>query len=606
MTKPARYLGEEYNSIHKDHGAVDVTFALAFPDTYEVGMSHLGLRLLYHVLNQREDTACERVFAPWIDMAEQMRQSGTPLWALESGRPVVEFDILGISLQHELNFTNALYLMDLAGIPLASADRGPDQPLVVAGGPAAFNPEPMADFFDLIVVGDGEAAAGQLVDLVRRHGRDRPALLQEAAAAGGPAGFYVPSLYRPTYGPSGELAGVSATEATARPVIAKALVPDIGAVTPPDRPLVPFLDVVHDRITLEVCRGCTRGCRFCQAGMIYRPVRERSRQDLLDLAERQVRSTGHEEISLSSLSATDYSEIGPLVTALIERHGGRGIGVALPSLRTDAFSVDLAAEIQKVRKSGLTFAPEAGTERLRRVINKNVTEGDLLDAVSAAFRKGWDRVKLYFMIGLPTETDEDVLGIADLARRVWACHAELRPGRGLRLTVSCASFVPKAHTPFQWDGQAPLAELERRQSLLRAALPRRIKLSWHDARQSFIEAVLARGDRRLGPAVAAAYRRGCRFDAWDEHFQFDEWTAALDEVGIIPAEYANRERDRDEVLPWDHIHTGVDRDYLWRERQRALRGEQTADCRLGECHACGVCPAFGATPRLASGSGAGR
>ena len=599
VAKPIRYLGEEHNAIHKDHAGVKVTVALAFPDSYEVGMSHLGLRLLYDVLNRRSDCACERVFAPWPDMAEEMRRTGSPLWALESGRPVAEFDVLGISLQHELNFTNVLYLLDLAGVPLRRSERDSRHPLVVGGGPAAFNPEPLADFFDLFVVGDGELAAGELVDLVVRHGRDWPGLLAEAASPAGPSGFYVPEMYEHQYTADGTLRGII-PRPNARFPVERAIVPDLGVIPIPEAPVVPFTDIVHDRVVLEVCRGCTRGCRFCQAGMIYRPVRERPLEQLMEMAARQLDATGHEEVSLASLSATDYSRIDELVRGLVAGHREKGIGVSLPSLRIDAFSVGLAAEIQSVRKSGLTFAPEAGTERLRRVINKNVAEEDLLAAVSAAFRQGWDSVKLYFMIGLPTETDEDVLAIADLARKVWGRHRELRPQRGLRLAVSCASFVPKAHTPFQWEPQDLPAELERKQALLRSAMPRRIKLSWHSVRQSVIEAALARGDRRLGRVIERAYRRGARFDAWDDQFLYDEWLGAFGDEGLEPGWYAHRRRSRDELLPWAAIDSGVEQDFLWDELDRARDGATTADCRSGDCHACGLCGKLGVAPRQAA------
>jgi radical SAM family uncharacterized protein len=599
VAKPARYLGEEHNSVHKDHATVAVKFALAFPDVYEVGMSHLGLRLLYDILNQRPDVACERVFAPWPDMADLMREAGVPLWALESGLPVASFDLLGISLQHELNFTNVLYTLDLAGIPLRRADRSPEHPLVVGGGPASFNPEPLADFFDLFVVGDGEQAVVQLVDLYLECGRDKRVLLERLAGDGGPDGFYVPGAFEPHYRADGQIEAIRAL--ADRPSVRKALLPDLALGGVPDRPIVPFLDVIHDRVTLEVCRGCTQGCRFCQAGMIYRPVRERSAELLLEQATHQLGSTGYDEVSLASLSTADHTQIGQLVGGLLDRHGEAGIGISLPSLRIDSFSVDLAAQLQAVRKTGLTFAPEAGTDRLRRVINKNVTEQDLLDAAGAAFRQGWDSLKLYFMIGLPTETDEDLAGIADLAGKVWRLHSELRPGRGMRLAISCASFIPKPHTPFQWFGQVEPEELQRRQGLLRSLLPRRVKLSWHNVEQSIIEAAFARGDRRLGAVLELAYRRGCRFDAWDDQFRYDQWLAAFAEAGLEPAWYANRTRERDEILPWCHIDSGVTTAFLWREYAAALRGEQTPDCRAGDCSACGVCMAYGVEPVLAAG-----
>jgi radical SAM family uncharacterized protein len=604
VAKPARYLGDEHNSVHKNHSAVGVKFALGFPDVYEVGMSHLGLRLLYDILNRRQDTACERVFAPWPDMAGMMRATGTPLWALESGRPVREFDILGLSLQHELNFTNVLFMLDLAGIPMLSCDRGPGDPLIVAGGPAAFNPEPLAEYLDLVVIGDGEAAVGQLVDRWLAHSGNKRALLNELAGPDGPDGFYVPAAYTPQYGTGGLMTGLTVGPG-ARTIVRKAVVQDLDDYPAPESPVVPFLDVVHDRVTLEICRGCTRGCRFCQAGMIYRPVRERSLDQVLDAAARQLRSTGHEEISLSSLSAADYSHIGQLARELVGSYGEGGVGISLPSLRTDSFSVSLAGEIQKVRKTGLTFAPEAGTERLRRVINKNVTDEDLYEAVGTAFRLGWDSVKLYFMLGLPTENDEDLEAIARVAEEVWRLHKHARPSRGLRLAVSCATLVPKSHTPFQWEAQTPIDEVVRKQGVLRRAMSRKIKLSWHDPQQSFLEGALARGDRRLSVVIRRAYELGCRFDAWDEEFKFAAWMQAFADAGLDPAWYANRLRGTDEVLPWDHIDSRVSKEYLLDERAAALSGRSTEDCRSGSCADCGVCGTFEISTKLAASPGTG-
>ncbi|MHB0913762.1 MAG: TIGR03960 family B12-binding radical SAM protein [Armatimonadota bacterium] len=572
VTKPARYTGGEWNSVSKDHGSVGVKFALAFPDTYEIGMSNLGLRILYHILNKREDTVAERVFAPWVDMEAEMRQHGLSLFALESRRPVREFDILGFSLGYELSYTNVLNMLDLAGIPLRSAERSKSDPLVIAGGCCALNPEPMTPFIDAFVVGEGEEVIHEIVDAVK--GSDRTTRL--AALAKIP-GVYVPSLYSVEYNPDGAVREVLG------PKVQKRVVADLDAAEYPDRPVVPFIETVHDRATLEVMRGCTRGCRFCQAGMIYRPLRERSADALMRMAETICASTGYEEISLMSLSTADYRGIEDLVHSLIAKYEPEKIGISLPSIRADAPCVELAGEIQKVRKSGLTLAPEAGTQRLRDVINKNVTEEDLLSAVEAAFRLGWRRVKLYFMIGLPTETDEDVAAIADLSTKVAqvARQMRIRPTVG----VSVSTFVPKPHTPFQWRAQDSLAEIERKQEILRRTVRSRdISLSWHDARTSRLEAVLSRGDRRLAEGIFTAWKSGCRFDAWDEHFDYNKWMDSLAEAGLDPAFYANRERPYDEVLPWDHIDCGVDKRYL--EREDRAEGT-TPDCRV-QCAGCGL------------------
>lgn len=596
VAKPARYTGGEWNMVKKDHAAVGATFALAMPDVYEVGMSNLGLKILYHTLNSRPDVAAERVYAPWVDMEAEMRQAGIPLYALESMQPVAGFDVLGFTLQYELSYTNILNMLDLAGIPLLAADRDTTHPLVIAGGPCAFNAEPLADFVDFIVLGEGEETMDNVADAVvawKKAGKSggRAAILEKVAAIGG---IYVPSFYNIAYNADGTPAAVSPANAAAAPKVAKRVVQDLDSAGYPTKPVVPFLDIVHDRIMLELFRGCTRGCRFCQAGVIYRPVRERRPETLLKLAKAAVDSTGYSEISLTSLSSADYSGLNDTVRLLIDELGPKGVSVSLPSLRIDSFSIQLAQEVQKVRKSGLTFAPEAGTQRLRDVINKGVTEADLEEAVSAAFRAGWSSVKLYFMIGLPTETDEDIKGIADLAYKVLDIYKAVRGKRGAKVTVSVSSFVPKPHTAFQWFGQNTVAEIERKQQLLKSLIrDRNISYNWHDARTSFLEAVFSRGDRRLGKALLAAWRRGAKYDGWSEHFKYDVWLEAFAETGIDPLFYARRDRRTDEVLPWDHLATGVDKSFLAREYDLAVAGRLTGDCRRGACAACGVCPGLG-------------
>ena len=593
VQKPVRYIGGEYGAVIKDPEKVDVRFAFLFPDTYEVGMSHLGMRILYHIINRREDTWCERTFTPWVDMAAEMRSAGIPLFTLESRTPVREFDLLGVTLQYEMSFTNILESLDLAGIPLRREERGEGYPFIVCGGPCAFNPEPLAPFVDLIALGDGEIETGELIDLYRDwrvSGAPRDEFLRRAAQI---EGIYVPSLYDVRYNDDGTVSEIAPKPGSGAPaLVKKALVRDLDGADYPDRLIVPYGEIVHNRIMLEIFRGCTRGCRFCQAGMIYRPVRERSMDRLMALARALVENTGYDEISLMSLSSGDYSCLPALAHQMVEEFSRRRVKISLPSQRIDAVLTDTLKETQKVRKTALTLAPEAGTQRLRDVINKGVTEEDLMRSVSDAFSQGWSAVKLYFMIGLPTETDEDVLGIADLAQKVRACYFAVpkeQRAPGLRITVSASVFVPKNFTPFQWCGQPDSETVIRRQNLLKEAL-RRIKgvdFKYHAPDLSYIEAVFARGDRRLADALEYGWRHGCRFDGWSDQFKYDTWLEAFKACGLDPDFYALRERELDETLPWDHLDAGVTKAFLRREWEKATRGERTQDCRKG-CVGCGL------------------
>lgn len=588
VTKPARYTGNELNSVRKNWDDACTKIAFAFPDVYEVGMSHLGGKILYGLVNERSPHLMERVFAPWPDMEDKMRQAGIPLYSLESFTPVNRFDVLGFSLQYELSYSNVLNMLELAGIPVKSADRSDDDPLVIAGGPNTYNPEPMADFIDVFVIGEGEDNLVQLLDIVHEvKAKGRETLLEALLAV---SGVYIPSLYDVSYHADGTVAGMQPKNSRVPIRVRKAIVKDLEKAYFPEKPIVPYLGVIHDRATLEIMRGCQRGCRFCQAGMIYRPVRERSVGMLLETARRTIASTGFDEISLASLSSADYCGIGTLTRTLVDEHGLKGTGIALPSLRADAFSVGLAEEVQRVRKTTLTFAPEAGSQRLRDVINKNISEDEILAACQAAFKSGWQAIKLYFMLGLPTETEEDLDGIIELVRKIKKIGSEYSR-RPPKINVSLSFFVPKPHTPFQWFGQITREDMrEKKNYILQNGKVKNVSYDFHDASTSLLEAVIARGDRRLGRAIQIAWENGAKFDGWREYFNIDNYMQALKDCDLDPWFYANRIRAVDELLPWDFIDTGLTREFLEEENQRAYRQEVTPDCREGECQNCGICP----------------
>ena len=590
VQRPARYVGGEYNQIVKDKAEVEVRFAFCFPDTYEIGMSNLGMKILYGLINEMPGVWCERVFAPWGDMAERLRAESIPLWALESGDPIGDFDIIAFSLGYEMAYTTVLDMLDLGGIPIHAADRHDLKHLVVAGGQCVCNIEPMADFFDLCFLGEGEEMDVELIELYRtakREGWTKPAFLRRAAQIGG---VYVPSLYDTAYNEDGTVASVTPRDgAPAR--VRKRIVDDFDGSYYPTAPIVPSTEIVHDRVSLEVFRGCIRGCRFCQAGQICRPVRNRTPETLLEQGRKTLESTGYQELNLSSLSTSDYRGLSDLCDGLLDYCEPRGISLSLPSLRADNFSMDIMSRVQRVRKSGLTFAPEAGTQRMRDVINKNVTEEELLESCRVAFTGGWNGVKLYFMLGLPTETDEDVRGIAELAKKVlwcWKRNAAVK-NRGVRITVSTSEFIPKPHTPFQWEAQVTREEYLRRVHVLTDALAdaRAIVYNWHDAEVSLVEAALARGDRRLGAVIEEVWRQGGRMESWSEYFSLDRWLAAFRTVGLDPAFYALRERPLDELLPWEHMDMGVSRRFLEHERAQAYAGKLSPDCRKA-CSGCGA------------------
>ncbi|HNX28262.1 MAG TPA: TIGR03960 family B12-binding radical SAM protein [Syntrophomonadaceae bacterium] len=592
VAKPVRYTGNELNMIKKSWSDSKCRMVLAFPDVYEVGMSHVGSKILYGLINEKTDHLLERSFAPWPDMEALLRSKQLPLYSLESFKPLGDFEVVGFSLQYELSITNCINMMDMAGIPVCSKDRGENAPIVIAGGPVAFNPEPFADFFDAFLIGDGEEVLPEFLDLCFAT-RNQPRA-ERLLAMAKITGVYIPALYQAKYLENGFFKELVPLNAGVPARIRKRVVTDFDQAYFPAKPIVPYMNLIHDRAVLEVMRGCQRGCRFCHAGIVYRPVREKKVSTLRRQAEEQIKSSGYEEVSLSSLSSLDYSGIKSLVKKLVEDYGSCGIGVSLPSLRVDAFSVDLANEVQKVRKTTLTLAPEAGTQRMRNIINKNITEEQLMEAVQAAFKSGWNAVKLYFMFGLPYEKEEDLGGIIRMLKEVKATGNRYSR-RPVGIKAGIANYVPKAHTPFQWHRQNSPEEFEnKRQFLLKAkGKDKSIKLDFHDSRTSYLEGVIARGDRRLAPAILKAWQYGCKFDGWTEYFQFDKWCEALADSKIDPEFYTLRDREKNEVFPWDFIDIGVSRDFLWREYEMAVQEKATFDCRQDGCNDCGICSEFG-------------
>lgn len=592
VMKPTRYTGGELNSVIKNPADVDVRFGFCFADTYEIAMSHLGLKILYHTLNDREDTYCERVFAPWTDMEEEMKKHGMKLFALETGDEITHFDMLGFTLQYELSYSNIVNMLMLADIPVRAKDRDESYPIVCGGGPCAYNAEPVADIFDFFMLGEGEDSIHEVVEEYvkwKKSGKKNKRDYLEAIAE--IEGIYVPSFYDVEYNDDNTVKSVTPNNPHAKPKVRKRIMKDFNATYAPETIIVPFGEVVHDRVMLEVMRGCLRGCRFCQAGYIYRPLRERKPERLLGIAENLLACSGYDEISLSSLSTSDFSGLRDLTDGLLKITEEKKIGLSLPSLRIDNFSLELMEKVQKVRKTGITFAPEAGTQRLRDVINKNINEEDIINSTNMLFRGGWTNVKLYFMIGLPTETMDDVCGIADLAQKVlevyFAIPKEER-AKQINITVSTSSFVPKPFTAFQWAKQDTRDMLIEKQNTLKSAIKsKRIRYNWHDNKTSYLEGVFARGDRCLSEVIIKAVENGCKFDGWGEHFKFDVWMQTFDELGIDPNFYTARERSYEEVLPWDHIDIGVTKNFLMRENEKAKQSVTTPNCRQ-KCAGCGV------------------
>jgi radical SAM family uncharacterized protein/radical SAM-linked protein len=606
LERPSRYLGNEINHIKKDPGSVDLRFALAFPDLYEIGMSHFGLQILYHILNKETKIAAERVFAPATDMEEHLRASRIPLLSLESQSPLRDFDIVGFSLLYELNYTNVLTILDLSNIPFYAAQRDVDMPLIIAGGPCTCNPEPVADFFDAMVIGEAEEVILHLTDAWREWraagGADKERLLLAWSKI---PGVYIPSFFKPVYHEFGDSGTLQETifRFDDDKGVKRAIIGNLNQAPFPDKPVIPYGNPVHDRLRIEIARGCTRGCRFCQAGMIYRPARERSTEKLLELVEAGLANTGYEDLSLLSLSSGDYGNIAGLMEQLITRCELEKVAVSLPSLRAGTLTPRLMELIRKIRKTGFTIAPEAASQRLRDVINKNISQQDIIDTVDNAFSMGWQVIKLYFMIGLPTETDDDLEALVNFAREL----QRLKPKKGKRgkINISIGTFIPKSHTPFQWVGQIPLPEAKEKLDLLRDRLKiPRVQMKWQNPEVSFMEGLWARGDRRLSKLLVAAYEKGCRFDGWTDKFRFNWWMDAIHEIGIDAAAYTTRNRSLDEPLPWDHIDMGVSKSFLQQEWQKAMSGERTEDCRDGDCKSCGVCDFDEIEPKVAAPSDA--
>ncbi len=613
VEKPARYIGREVNAVMKDKSKVKVRFAMCFPDVYEIGMSHLGIQILYDMFNRMEDVWCERVYSPWLDLDAIMRKENIPLFALESQDPVKDFDFLGITIQYEMCYTNILQVLDLAQIPLYAKDRGEDMPIVIGGGPCTYNPEPIADFFDIFYMGEGETQYEALMKLYqdcKAHNVGRAEFLRRAAQL---PGMYVPRFYEVKYHEDGTIAAFLPTQEGIPATVRKEVVMDMDKAPYPMKPVVPFIKVTQDRVVLEIQRGCSRGCRFCQAGQIYRPVRERSVDTLKEYALEMLRNTGHEEISLSSLSSSDYSKLPELIDFLMEECSKKHINISLPSLRIDAFSLDVMSKVQDVKKSSLTFAPEAGSQRLRNVINKGLTEEVILKGAQLAFKGGWTRVKLYFMLGLPTETTEDIEGIGELSNKIAATFfdtvpKEERKNGKVQIVTSTSFFIPKPFTPFQWARQCTKEEFldkayQTKQGITKQLNQKSIKYNWHEADVSVLEGVLARGDRRLSAVLEAVYRKGCFYDAWSEYFKNDKWLEAFEECGLSVDFYTTRERSAEEIFPWDFIDCGVTKEFLYREWQKAQKEEITLNC-MRQCQGCGAASFGGGIcfmPRIEAG-----